>query len=316
MRRFTRIPRWAWLASLALHAAAALGLYLLLPDTPAHAVATVEAETTATEFSLGLERPSDRPPADELPIPRPAPPAPPPTVEPGRLPTLTAIPPAVSNDFQAILRDLAARPTPASAPPEEFPLDFPGPDAKPAPAIKAVEHAEPVGPVPPVPAGGAAKLGNGKPIHGPLPDGMIAVYLLDRSASMGLNRDTFAAARAALLATVNGLSAGARFQVLAYHSAATPVVKGGAGGLLLARDDVLRQVGEAVAGLKAEGNSAHEAGLKAAVALGADYVIWITDVTDEELAKTKRALKGAAKPVAVYVARAANGVVAEPELLR
>ena len=257
-------------------------------------------------FSLSLALPGDEPPADVLPVPQWNP-QPEPVSEPGRLPLLTVVPPAVPSDLQAILRDLAARPTPA----QDFPLPGGEPDVKPVADIRPVEHTAPAAPV-----GPAAKFRGGKPLHGPLPDGAVAVYLLDRSASMGLNRDTFAAARAALLATVNGLSPGAQFQVLAYHATATPVLRGTAGKLLVSKVGVLADVADAVAELKAEGGSAHEVGLKAAITLGADYVIWITDASDDELATAKRVLKAATKPVAVYVARAANGTVAEPVELR
>jgi len=305
--RFTRIPRRVWLASAALHAVVAGGLYLLLPTAPTRSAADVSGAAPTDTFSLSLALPGDEPPADTVPVPQWNP-QPEPVPEPGRLPLLTAVPPAVPVDLQALLRDLAARPTPVATPAGDFPLPTIPPDVKPATDIQPVER--------PAPAGPAAKLAGGKPLHGPLPDGAVAVYLLDRSASMGLNRDTFAAARAALIATASATARGSKFQVLTYHETATPVLRGTAGRLLVSKDDVLADVADAVAELKAEGGSAHEVGLRAAMACGADYVIWITDASDDELATAKRVLKAATKPVAVYVARAANGTVAEPVELR
>lgn len=318
--RVSRLSRRAWLASAALHAVAAAGLYLLLPAASPRAAAVPVIASRADSFQLSLELPGDEPPANVLPAPRiPAqPPAEPESVtEPGRMPTVTAVPAAIPDDLQMMLRDLAARPTPRQQPnATEFPLPAIPPDVTPAADIQPVEPVAPPSPAAPPPAVATSKLGGGKPIHGPLPDGTVAVYLLDRSASMGLNRDTFDAARAALIATVAGTPTGAKVQVLTYHTTATPVLPSGAGKLLVCSEKVTREITAAVAELKAEGNSAHEPGLKAAVALGADYVIWITDASDEELAKATRALKAARKPVAVYVARAANGTVAAPAELR
>ena len=313
--RVTRIPRRVWLASAALHASLAGGLYLLLPTAPSRSTAPVSSAAPADTFSLSLALPGDEPPADAVPVPQWNP-QPEPVAEPGRLPLLTAVPPAVPNDLQAILRDLAARPTPVATPAEDFPLPTVPPDVMPATDIQPVEHVTAAKTDATPPIKGAAKFRGGKPLHGPLPDGAVAVYLLDRSASMGLNRDTFDAARAALIATASATASGSKFQVLTYHGTATPVLRGTAGKLLVSKDDVLADVADAVAELKAEGGSAHEVGLRAAIALGADYVIWITDASDDELATAKRVLKAATKPVAVYVARAANGTVAEPVELR
>ena len=310
--RVTRIPRRVWLASAALHAAFAGGLYLLLPTAPTRS-ASVSSAVPADTFSLSLALPGDELPADTVPVLQWKPE---PVAEPGRLPLLTAVPPAVPNDLQAILRDLAARPTPVATPAEDFPLPTVPSDVKPTADIRPVEHVTAAKPDAPSPVKGAAKFRGGKSLHGPLPDGAVAVYLLDCSASMGLNRDTFDAARAALLATASATASGSKFQVLTYHGTATPVLRGTAGKLLVSKVDVLADVADAVAALKAEGGSAHEVGLRAALACDADYVIWITDASDDELATAKRVLKAATKPVAVYVARAANGTVAEPVELR
>ena len=86
--RVTRIPRRVWLASAALHAALAGGLYLLLPTAPTRSAAPVSSASPADTFSLSLASPSDEPPADTLPVPQWKP-QPEPASEPGR----TTVPP-------------------------------------------------------------------------------------------------------------------------------------------------------------------------------------------------------------------------------
>ena len=54
--RVTRIPRRVWLASAALHAAVAGGLYLLLPTAPTRSTAPVSSLAPAETFSLSQGR--------------------------------------------------------------------------------------------------------------------------------------------------------------------------------------------------------------------------------------------------------------------
>lgn len=200
-------------------------------------------------------------------------------------------------------------------------LEIPAiPSDAPRTDIRPVEHSTPTPPgpaAPPTPDKPAIpeRFAGGTPIHGPLPDGRIAVYLLDRSTSMGLDRDTFDTARAALLATVAGQKPGAKFQVIAYQTTAEVLLPGTRGKLLTAGEEMLREIAAAVETLKTEGGSGHDRAVKAALDLGADYVILLTDATDAEVKVIHKALNAATKPVAVYLARAANGKVAEPVAL-
>ncbi len=174
-----------------------------------------------------------------------------------------------------------------------------------------VEAAKPA--VEPTPV---AKLpfGRGEPLHGPLPVGKSVVYLLDRSTSMGLTRETFDAARAATLASVLALPGDARFGVIAYGGAAVRLLPGQ--GLLKKSDAHGELLTEALRDLKPEGESRHDRALRAALPLGADMLVFITDAGADELADLRPILKGHGKPVAVSVVRVAAGKVSGPVALR
>lgn len=323
--RFAGLPRRVWLVSVAIHLAAVVGLYLLLPRLPAARPVAASVESAGAPFDLSLALPSDEPPADRLPfpVPPPRPPTPPPesqpppmpTAESGRLPTVTAIPQAVPGDLRNLLRDLANRPAPVAGPTDleipSIPSDPPRTDVRPAdystpPSPGPVTPPEPVIP---------DKFAGGIPIHGPLPDTVVVVYLLDRSTSVGLDRETFDAARAALLATVAGARPGSKFQVITYQTTPEVLLPRSRGKLLTANEQTLREIAEAVGHLKTEGGSSHDKAVRAALDLGADYVILISDATDTELKVVHRAMNAATKRVAVYFARAANGKVAVPVAL-
>lgn len=336
MKRFAGLPRRAWLASVAIHLAVVVGLYFLLPRLPADRAAVAVVEAPGEAFDLSLARPSDEPPADRIPFPVPPPqppaPAPPskppaepvaaPPADPGRMPTVTHVPPAMPGEMAALLRDIAGRPpSPTQARFAPTDLDIPAiPPDSPRSDVRPVEHTTPTPPGPVAPSTPdkptiPEKFAGGKPIHGQLPDGLVVVYLLDRSTSMGLDRDTFDAARAALLATVSGQKPGAKFQVIAYQTTPEVLLPRTRRQLLTASDETLRDITEAVDALKTEGGSNHDKAVRAALELGADFIILLSDATDAEVKVVHKALNAATKPVAVYLARAANGKVAEPVAL-
>jgi hypothetical protein len=183
------------------------------------------------------------------------------------------------------------------------------------------EESRPAMPVPiPVrpPAGGpvfspaAIRFAEGKVLHGLLPDGRRAVYLLDRSASMGLVRETFEAARAAMFATINGTRSGASFQALVYNSDVTTLLGSQRNAWLKMDADIPTKLRRALAALEPEGRSLHEVALRTAIAQEPDYIIWTTDAADGELAALKPILRSARKPVAVYLCRAVGGKVEAP----
>lgn len=218
---------------------------------------------------------------------------------------------------------------PSASSPEPMPADPPQPDVlKPVKVdasaenvvevvhnLQQAEHREAVSTAPPTaaPASTAPKIMPGKVLHGTLPQDRKAVYLLDRSASMGLVRGTFDAAKGALQATAVRTPAGSSLQVLAYNGDAISLI--GARGQWVKSDLPLEaNLKRSLNNLDAEGRSDHAAALKAALALQPDYIIWITDADATELESLKRLVKGASKPVAVYLCQAVAGKVESPEV--
>ena len=170
----------------------------------------------------------------------------------------------------------------------------------------------PIRPAAFAPAAAPQRFAGGKVLHGMLPDGRRAVYLLDRSASMGLVRETYEAARAALFATVNGTRPGSSFQILVYNSDVQTLLGGQRNAWLKMDTDITAKLRQALAALEPEGRSRHEVALRAAIAQEADYIIWTTDADDSELTALKPILRSARKPVAVYLCRALAGKVEAP----
>jgi hypothetical protein len=159
---------------------------------------------------------------------------------------------------------------------------------------------------------GPPRFSEGQPLHGLLPDGRKAVYLIDRSASMGLVYETFEASKAALFKTIQGTRPGAPCQALAYSSDVSTLLGGARSSWLKMEAETALNLRKTLALLNAEGRSRHDTALRAALALEPDYVIWITDADESELALLKAILKGHRKPVAVYLCRAGGGKVAAP----
>ena len=169
-------------------------------------------------------------------------------------------------------------------------------------------------PVPPskvVPTA-APRFSEGQKLHGLLPDGRKAVYLLDRSASMGLVRENFEAARAGLFVTMQGTRPGASFQALVYSSDVQTLLGGPKNAWVKMDLETPEKIRRALAGLSCEGLSRHDLALRAALAQEADYVLWTTDADDAELASLKPILKSVRKPVAVYLCRVSGGKIEAP----
>ncbi len=109
--------------------------------------------------------------------------------------------------------------------------------------------------------------------------GQRLVFVIDRSASMGLS-GAFAAARRELLACLDCLPAEARFQVIAYNRGAETLRVQGQSGLLTASADHKRQARRLLAALRAEGGTDHLAALKRALLLRPDAIYFLTDADD------------------------------------
>ena len=76
------------------------------------------------------------------------------------------------------------------------------------------------------------------------------------------------------------------------------------------------RLAEALLELKPEGGSQHDLALRAALVLGADFLVLITDANDDELAALRPILKGHGKPVSLSVVRVESGKVSEPKPFR
>jgi hypothetical protein len=137
--------------------------------------------------------------------------------------------------------------------------------------------------------GGRAAVGGAKGGGSPLaaPAGVRGVvYLLDRSASMGLH-GAWEAARRETVAQLRRLPPGTRFQVVPYNRQADPLVLGGSRGLVPAGPAVVEEAARALAWLAPSGSTDHVGALRRGLALGPDALFLVTDagdLTSEEVA--------------------------------
>lgn len=105
------------------------------------------------------------------------------------------------------------------------------------------------------------------------------VYVIDRSASMGIN-GRLAAARRELLASLDRLPPTARFQVVPYNRFAEPLRVGGRTDLLEATAANIQTVAKLLEALVAEGGTDHWPALHRALALQPDVIFFLTDADD------------------------------------
>jgi hypothetical protein len=111
--------------------------------------------------------------------------------------------------------------------------------------------------------------------------GTSVVFVLDRSASMGLD-GRLDRARHELADSLRQLPPTARFQVIAYNKAAEPVRVPGTYGLLPATPVNVAAAIVAVGSMPAEGGTDHRQALQTALALGPDVIYFLTDEDDLE----------------------------------
>lgn len=206
------------------------------------------------------------------------------------------------TELQKLVRELGSRPPARIEVQDVTPIDFRTPVESPMTAGTGIAspRAETSSAAPTAPRA--------------LPAAKSVVYILDRSTSMGLTRETFDAARAAVLTSVSSLPDDSDFQVIAYSGAAERLLPGQ--GLLKKSDQLRAVIADALAGLKPEGESRHDRALRAALLLGADALVFITDADENELAALRPILKGHGKPVAVSVVRVQSGRVSAPLAFR
>jgi hypothetical protein len=101
------------------------------------------------------------------------------------------------------------------------------------------------------------------------------VYVIDRSASMGLG-GALDLARRELLASLERLPSSARFHVLVYNSTATPLLP----GWLQATPENKLRVASALRDLRAEGGTRHDQALPRALSMQPDVIFFLTDADD------------------------------------
>jgi hypothetical protein len=244
----------AWIVSLVLHAGLLAGLIAVIAQPAQPVAGPVVVRTRDTSHEIGVVLLSD-------PVSRPV-----------RIQTL----PLPVPDLQA---------TPLTAPLER---PTPGP-------VQTVEHRAPVAPAPVANAAGSPRVevpvasapssplppGTATAFFGVPAVGTSVVFVLDRSASMGLD-SRLDRARRELAASLRLLPASARFQVIAYNKVAEPVRVPGAYGLLPATTEAIRGAITAVDRLQAEGGTDHRQALQAALSLGPDVIYFLTDEDDLE----------------------------------
>jgi hypothetical protein len=109
--------------------------------------------------------------------------------------------------------------------------------------------------------------------------GHSVVYVVDRSASMGLGGRLGRAARE-VTASLRRLPSSARFQVIAYGRAAEPLRLGGPPGLVAAEAASVEAAAAALGRLTAEGGTDHRRALRAGLALDPDVIYFLTDEDD------------------------------------
>ena len=280
----------AWTLSVGFHAA--LGLVLFQDDPgrvrtlPSWEPMTRDDSTgEESSFAMALERTVEPSAPKSMAIASPT----------GQRPAEPIRPNPISPELSILVRELASRPPLRDEVQDVTPIDFRTPVVEPhTGSSRPVAVAEP-------------GFGKGRPLHGELPAGKSVVYILDRSTSMGLTRETFDAARAALLASVQALPGESRYQVLAYNGRVERLFPGR--DLLKKSPEQGAQLTTALENLKPEGDSQHEVALRAALAIHADYLVFITDADEDELAALKPILKGHPKPVAVSIVRVTAGRV-------
>jgi hypothetical protein len=149
------------------------------------------------------------------------------------------------------------------------------------------------------------------PIHGAMAAGKSVVYVLDCSGSMG-EFGKFAIARTALAATLRGQPREVRFQVIAYHTSARPLL---AGGCVPATAENLAAIESRLAALAASGRSNHLEAIRRAAALQPDVIVLITD-TELTAGAVQPLIVAAGKTIPVCIAKVSGDGVASPRLLQ
>jgi Ca-activated chloride channel family protein len=141
------------------------------------------------------------------------------------------------------------------------------------------------------------KTGGPRPLHGQLKAGKTIVYVLDRSASMGID-GVLPRAIASLRASLDQLGPDSRFQIVAYNGGTMTFVP----QPVVATPDAIGQAGRWLSGLIAEGGSNHVRGFREALAARPDVVFLLTDADDLEASDVRTIAALNRKPARVLAA--------------
>jgi hypothetical protein len=291
--------RAAWAISGLLHAGAAAAVWALVPPPP--------PPDREPAFALALVVPPDAteprepevPPAVEVVAPAPQPKPEPPPEPTGRPPVAVRVPPPLSREIRAFVRDRADRPPGVEAVQDVVTVRATVPPKTPGNAVEPAAHQAPV------PGPSAART---PPLHGEFAAGKTVVYVLDCSGTMGLG-GRLGRARDAILATLEAQPAGVRVTVVAYSGTAAAVLPGGP---VPVTPETREQFAAALARLDPAGASRHAEGLRVALKFDPDAVLFLTDAGADELADLRPLIRGARRPVAVAVARVTADGIAPP----
>jgi hypothetical protein len=255
----------AWIASLVLHVALLAGVVAVIGRPRPDSAGPVVINTRSTGHEIGvvlLDRPASKPASPPIVVP----------VRPDTPPALVAQPVIVPPPPSVSIRPVSHQVVEAARPIEALP------DMAVPPGTDVLGSPTPVTDVPgsQLPAGAATAF------FGVPAIGKSVVFVLDRSASMGLD-GRLERARRELADSLRRLPPSARFQVIAYNKVAEPIRIAGMTGLLPATPTMVEAVIAAVNRLPAEGGSEHLKALTEAVKSGPDVVYFLTDEDDLEL---------------------------------
>ncbi|MBX9585250.1 MAG: VWA domain-containing protein, partial [Gemmataceae bacterium] len=158
----------------------------------------------------------------------------------------------------------------------------------------------------------AHPLAGGTPVHGALAAGQTIVYVLDASGSMG-EFGKFDLARKALAATLRRQPEAVRFQVVVYSGRAVVLLPAGSGRCVPATaQNAARMADALLAAGPPAGRSDHAEGLRKALELHPDVVVFLTDADGPPPTAFRGLLRTADPRPAVWVARVTPGEVARP----
>jgi hypothetical protein len=260
----------AWIASLVVHVGLLAGLIAVVgrPRETADGPVVVDTRDRWHEIGVVMLAESPRPATPAIPVKLPPPP-----------PTVRSAPPPVPGVDHA---PGPVVPSPVRTVEHWEPAKDPAPTAiRPATHVTATASSPPTTATAPIPLAAAPPLPAGAvtAFFGVPAIGRSVVFVLDRSASMGLD-GRLDRARRELAASLRRLPRSARFQVVSYNRTAELVP--GSAGLVHAAPEAVEAAIGTVNSLSAEGSSEHGKALTRALSLQPDVIYFLTDEDDLE----------------------------------